>query len=440
MSKKKRAVISVIIRTKNEEKWIGRCLESVFSQKVDAEIEVVLVDNDSTDHTVEVAKRYPVNKFINISDFLPGKALNDGIRASIGDFIVCISAHCIPEKDSWIEKLLVNFERDEKIAGVYGRQLPLSFTDSVDKRDLLIVFGLDKRIQKKDYFFHNANSMIPRSVWEKFPFDEKVANIEDRVWGKKVVDAGYNIIYEPDAAVFHHHGLHQGNARPRVRGVVSIMEHVDAQEMNNFPIVMSPGKTNVAAVVPIIGELAEGSEQKILFEKTFNDLKSSNFVSSIYCLSEKKSLTSSLKIKWLDRNQVDKVDSISLNELMKHALEMIEADGDFPESILYVNYDYVNRPEGIFDELVSDAQYNGFDTIFPSLVDYGHYWYHSENEEYKQIDPSLKPREKRDPIYKALYGLGCLTSSWIVRKGDMVGGKVGILTIEDYKTATRLNK
>ena len=79
--------------------------------------------------------------------------MNDGIRASIGDFIVCISAHCIPEKDSWIEKLLVNFERDEKIAGVYGRQLPLSFTDSVDKRDLLIVFGLDKRIQKKDYFF-----------------------------------------------------------------------------------------------------------------------------------------------------------------------------------------------------------------------------------------------------------------------------------------------
>ena len=153
MSKKKRLVISVIIRTKNEEKWISRCLESVFSQKVDAEIEVVLVDNNSNDHTIEVAKRYPVDQFININNFLPGKALNEGIRASTGDYIVCISAHCIPEKNTWLEKMLSNFEGNEKIAGVYGRQLPLSFTDPIDKRDLLIVFGLDKKIQKKDYFY-----------------------------------------------------------------------------------------------------------------------------------------------------------------------------------------------------------------------------------------------------------------------------------------------
>ncbi len=49
MADSKRTIISVIIRTKNEEKWIGRCLQSVFDQKVDAKIEVVLVDNESTD-------------------------------------------------------------------------------------------------------------------------------------------------------------------------------------------------------------------------------------------------------------------------------------------------------------------------------------------------------------------------------------------------------
>ena len=185
MAKSKPKIISIIIRTKNEEKWIGRCLDAVFSQKVEAEIEVILVDNNSTDHTVEVARRYPVNKFIYINKFLPGKALNDGVRASTGDYIVCISAHCIPEKEDWLQALLFNFKNNFKIAGVYGRQLPLSFTDSIDKRDLLIVFGLDRRIQEKDYFFHNANSMIPRSVWEEFPFDEQVTNIEDRVWGRR---------------------------------------------------------------------------------------------------------------------------------------------------------------------------------------------------------------------------------------------------------------
>ena len=60
----------------------------------------------------------------------------------------------------------------DKIAGVYGRQLPVSFTGDIDKRDLMLVFGKDYRIQKKDYFFHNANSMIKK----KFGIDLTLMN------------------------------------------------------------------------------------------------------------------------------------------------------------------------------------------------------------------------------------------------------------------------
>ena len=62
MSKLKKTVFSIIIRTKNEERWISHCLEAVFSQKIDADLEVVIVDNNSNDNTVEVAKRYPIKK------------------------------------------------------------------------------------------------------------------------------------------------------------------------------------------------------------------------------------------------------------------------------------------------------------------------------------------------------------------------------------------
>ena len=68
MSDSKPTKISIIIRTKNEEKWIHQCLKAVFSQKVNAELEVVIVDNNSNDHTVGVAKRYPA-KYININKF-----------------------------------------------------------------------------------------------------------------------------------------------------------------------------------------------------------------------------------------------------------------------------------------------------------------------------------------------------------------------------------
>ena len=60
--------ISIIIRTKNEEDWINHCLEVVFKQDYQ-DFEVILVDNNSSDHTVAVARRYPIAKVINIDDF-----------------------------------------------------------------------------------------------------------------------------------------------------------------------------------------------------------------------------------------------------------------------------------------------------------------------------------------------------------------------------------
>ena len=76
-------LVSIIIRTKNEERWISSCLESVYSQTYQ-NIEVILVDNYSTDKTVEKAKKFPI-KLVKIKNFTPGRAINKGILASKGD-------------------------------------------------------------------------------------------------------------------------------------------------------------------------------------------------------------------------------------------------------------------------------------------------------------------------------------------------------------------
>ena len=87
---------------------------------------------------------------------------------------------------------------------------------------------------------------------------------------------------------------------------------------------------------------------------------------------------------------------------------------------------------GEFDEIIEDAQYKGYDCVFPGFVDYGHYWYKTDNEGFKQIDSSMKSRNDRDPIMRALYGLGCLTKVELLHKSKMVGGKIGILPIYDF--------
>lgn len=429
--------ISIIVRTKNEERWIRHCLAMLYQQDR-SDFEVILVDNESTDDTLRVAKRYPLADIISIGEFRPGRALNEGIRASSGRFIVCLSAHCIPKSTDWLSTLRRNFDDDDRLAGVYGRQLPLSFTDAVDKRDLLIVFGQDRRVQVKDYFFHNANSMLRRDVWDRFPFDEEVSNIEDRVWGKAVIRAGFQIVYDPTAAVYHHHGLHQGNAPQRARGVVSIIERIDEDVVNDLPESLRPEHANITAVIPVAEHLVPGSDGHALLAAAVMALKEAAYVNTIYVLSMSADLAAGVGATWLDRRSIPDADSLAIDDLLRRALELIEHREDFPEALLYVNYDYQNRPDGLFDQLIRDAQYKGYDTVFPGYVDYGYYWVRGGSGDYQQTDPSLKARSEREPVFRALYGLGCVTSAALIRRGKLVGGKVGILPVDDFKHTIRL--
>ena len=431
--------ISIIVRTKNEARWIGHCLKSIYEQNYPS-FEVILVDNESTDNTLEIAKRFPIAKFLKIKEFKPGKAINMGIEASEGNLICCISAHCIPKQKDWLINLANNLIGDPKVGGVYGRQIPTSFTDAIDKRDLVIVFGRDKRIQIKDYFFHNANSMFRKSLWEKFPFDNDVSNIEDRVWGKKIIENGYSIIYEPSAEVFHHHGLHQGNNPKRAQGVVSVIEKIENKILNELPKSMLPNNSNIYAVVPVSKFIEEKSTYRNLLNDTITYLEASKYLKSIFILSEQEELCTTTNTHWLNRKNIDNVDSLNLNQLMHQALNLIEEKTIYPDSIIYLNYDYLNRPEGLIDDLITKFLYGGYDTAFSGFVDYSHYWFKNNIGEFAQTDDSFSNREKRDPIYRALYGLGCISGSHNIKKGKLVDGKIGILPLTREAYSKRYNQ
>jgi len=433
--------ISIIVRTKNEERWIGHCL-AMLEKQDHKDFEIILVDNESTDHTVEVAKRYNLAKVISISKFLPGNAINEGIRASEGKYIVCLSAHCIPKSTNWLATLRNNFNTEENIAGVYGRQLPVSFTDAVDKRDLLIVFGQDRRIQIKDYFFHNANSMFRRDVWEQIPFDEEVTNIEDRVWGKDVIGAGYRIIYDPEAAVYHHHGLHQGNAPERARGVVSIIERVDQDLVNELPESLRPEHAHIAAILPVLGDAKTIADQNLLV-RAIGYAKNSKYIDAIYVLGDDagvKEIAKHENVFYIPRpNQLLSRDR-GIEEVLKFALEQIEKGGNYPEAVLYINHQYLFRPKGFFDELIQDVQYKGLDTAFAGFKDYGNYWKEDGNGNFLQAKEALLPRKYKHPTYRALYGLGCVSSVPVIRAGSLIGKQVGILPVRNVMYTLRCDE
>jgi len=215
--------VSVVVRAKNEAAWLASCLGAVRLQD-HPDVEIIVVDNESTDHTAAIADRYQC-RVLTISDaeFNFSRALNVGIAAATRPLVAMLSGHCVPADEQWLARLAMHFRRPDVVAA-YGRQEPLPDTTPVDKRDLWITFGLDRKEQRRDYFFHNANSMIRRAVWERTPFKEAIHGVEDQDWAKKVLRDGNRIVYEPTARVFHHHGIHHERSEERAARVVRVIE------------------------------------------------------------------------------------------------------------------------------------------------------------------------------------------------------------------------
>ena len=214
--------VSVVVRTLNEEKYIGKVLENIRNQK-DVNVEIVLVDNNSSDNTVAIASKY-IDKLCTIRDFKPGLAINQGIKLTSSEIVAIISGHCEPISNSWLRNLTKPLiENQNKLVGVYGRQIPTDKSSDLDIRDLLTIFGLEAKLQKKDPFFHNANSAITRAAWERTQFNEHTTNIEDRIWAKAQQSNGTSVLYQPTAIVNHWHGINHNGDPERAQMVVRSM-------------------------------------------------------------------------------------------------------------------------------------------------------------------------------------------------------------------------
>lgn len=276
--------VSVIVRTKNEEFWIERCLRAIYSQLTSYEIEVIIVDNRSTDATVRRALNVNRNiKIIYLDKYNPSVSLNLGVRESTGDFCVCISAHCVPADSSWLEHLIEPL-KNENICAVYGRQIPLLTSNPNDKRDLWLTFGLDDVLQKNDPFIHNANAAYRTKQLLEYPFDEKLTNIEDRSWGQEQINLGNNIYYKSNAIVYHDHGIHQTGNLSRLRGVIGMMDVIHNTESDismyygNPSIYTTPKK----ALFLLISD-RYGREDLDNLQEKYNQIKSNFKGWDVYC-------------------------------------------------------------------------------------------------------------------------------------------------------------
>lgn len=198
--------ISVIIRNKNEEDFIGFAIQSAIDAFNNPEI--IIVDNNSIDDSLGIVNMFKAHhdiNVINIKDYSPGTSLNLGVQECSNETILILSAH------SQIVKMDLGMVKEKLIenVAVFGKQTPIYRGKKINRRYIWSHFGdkeetnMFSKIEKRP-FLHNAFCFYRRDIVRNFPFDESYSTKEDRYWASDIIEKDYKYYYSPDLEVNHY--------------------------------------------------------------------------------------------------------------------------------------------------------------------------------------------------------------------------------------------
>lgn len=208
---------SVIILTKNGERYLRSLLDGLLTQNMAKQVEIILIDSGSSDDTLRIVANYPEVRLHEIpaKEFGHGRTRNLGAKMARGEFLVYIPQDATPVGEDWLRRLLQPFS-DPAVAGVYSRQLPRQDANAMEAFFLGEIYPSSPargklcegdQLTLLHCFFSTASGAIRAALWKTHPFREDVVVSEDQAWASEVMQAGHTIIYEPASCVLHSHQL-----------------------------------------------------------------------------------------------------------------------------------------------------------------------------------------------------------------------------------------
>ena len=201
--------VSIVVAARNEQAHIGVCLESLLAQDhPNDRYEIIVVDNDSTDRTAEVIRRYPGVRYVfEHAGHSAAIARNRGISESRGELIAFTDADCVASS-SWLRQGVAGFSEDRIgcVAGEIKADCPRTLAQRYAERRQ----ALSQRWTLQEAFrpyAQTANAFYRRRVLEALgSFDASLVICEDADLAWRMQERlGLSIAFRPEAIVSHQH-------------------------------------------------------------------------------------------------------------------------------------------------------------------------------------------------------------------------------------------
>jgi len=216
-NKKDLPKLTIIIPCRNEEKFIGRCLDSLMLQNYPKnKMEILVVDGASEDKTREIVKsysqKYPFIKLLENPKKVTSFALNIGLKKMRGDIMMHTGAHSTYEPN-YIAKS-VKYLREYNADNVGGVLLTKPATNTLAAKSIALV--LSNRFGTGNSYFRTGSEKprfvdtvfggcYKREVFEKIgPYNENLTRSQDMEFNLRLKKAGGKILLAPDIVSYYH--------------------------------------------------------------------------------------------------------------------------------------------------------------------------------------------------------------------------------------------
>lgn len=180
--------LSVVIVTYNEAERIGQCLDAVLAATRDRDTEIVLVDSNSTDDTVDRASAYPIaiDRITDDRVTTPGAGRFVGTQRTRGDRVLFVDGDMELHGD-WLDRAMAVLDTHADVAAVDGQLNTPAASDTVETVDSV-----------------RGVTLYRRSALERVGgFDPFLRSVEDIHLGFAVRAAGYRCCRLPEVAADH---------------------------------------------------------------------------------------------------------------------------------------------------------------------------------------------------------------------------------------------
>ncbi len=199
---------SVIIPAYNSEKTIAQTLNTLKNQNFPKnKYEIIVVDDGSTDKTVKISKQFGVKLFTNPHRG-PAWQRNFGAKKAKGEIILFIDSDCVPSRN-WLKEMTKPFNNKD-IIGVSGTYRTLNKNKIIARFEGYEIEKRHKRMAQQKYidFIGSYSAAYRKNIFLKFKgFDTSfpIASGEDPELSFRIAKAGYKMVFNPKAFVYHPH-------------------------------------------------------------------------------------------------------------------------------------------------------------------------------------------------------------------------------------------